>query len=280
MSNNLEDNLKSIIDRIILDIKINGPKMTVTQRARSIDQPRGGYIKRVDFKEFSLGLGEEEFEENENVHSSLIAMAVDYLTRYTLTNDIKESFYYSLLGALKKNKQRTAKKLIKGLDDESIYNAIKITGFDVVYRNGGMGYVPVNDIKPNQSLINNTKIMVYRTLNFLEIYGPVIRLGFTFDGGYTKIMASGDGDYITHDTLWDLKVLKTHFNKKHIMQLLIYWRMGLRSDYKTFKNLKYIGIYNPRKNKVFRYKLDNIENGIINIIDDEIIGYTKPVLIS
>ena len=55
-------------------------------------------------------------------------------------------------GALKENKQGTAKKLIKGikgLDDESIYNAIKLTRFDVVYRNGGMGYVAVNDIKPN-----------------------------------------------------------------------------------------------------------------------------------
>ena len=49
MNDNLEENLKPIIDRILLDIKINGVKMTVTQRTRSIYQPRGGYIKRVDF---------------------------------------------------------------------------------------------------------------------------------------------------------------------------------------------------------------------------------------
>ena len=91
------------------------------------------------------------------------------------------------------------------------------------------------------------------------------------------MVAKGDADYLTKDTLWDLKVLKDHFNKNHTMQLLIYRRMGLRSDYDTFKNVKFLGIYNPRQNKVFTYDLLKLSSEIIRIIDEEVIGYTEPL---
>lgn len=142
-----------------------------------------------------------------------------------------------------------------------------------------MGYVPVSQIKPDKDTVENVRIMVERTLKFFKIYGPVTKDGFTFEGGFTKIIGAGDGDFLTADTLWDLKVLRNHFTKNNTMQLLIYWRMGLRSDYETFKTIKYLGIYNPRKNKVFKYDLSNLSEETIRIVDDEIIGYTKPSLI-
>lgn len=117
--------------------------------------------------------------------------------------------------------------------------------------------------------------MVKRTLNFFEKYGPITKDGFTFEGAYTKIIASGDGDYLTKDTLWDLKVLKNHFTKNHTLQLFIYRRMGLKSDYETFKNIKYLGIYNPRKNKVFTYELSKLSEETIRIVDEEVIGYVS-----
>ena len=43
--------------------------------------------------------------------------------------------------------------------------------------------------------------MVKRTLNFFEKYGPITKDGFTFEGAYTKIIASGDGDYLTKDKI-------------------------------------------------------------------------------
>lgn len=283
--NNFEDlpeGAKQALDRLILLIKIFGPRMSVTQRAKTVKQPWGGYIKRVDFDEKTLGSGEEDLHEKENVHASLIGLSVDYLTRFMLTGDLEESFKISLLGSRKRNKIRTANKLlreIKGLDDQSIINAIKLTGFDVLYRTGGMGYVPVSQIKPDKDTVENVRIMVERTLKFFKIYGPVTKDGFTFEGGFTKIIGAGDGDFLTADTLWDLKVLRNHFTKNNTMQLLIYWRMGLRSDYETFKTIKYLGIYNPRKNKVFKYDLSNLSEETIRIVDDEIIGYTKPSLI-
>lgn len=263
-------------------IRLAGPHMTVTQRAKAVKQPRGGYIKRVEFDEVSLGAGDEVLNEYENVHASLMGMAIDYLTRFILTGDREDAFKISLLGSEKIKKKRTANKLLRGvtgLDDKSIANAIKLSGFDVLYRAGRMGYVPVEEIKPDQATIENVRIMVERTLNFIEKYGPITKEGFTFEGAYTKVISTGDADYLTEDTLWDLKVLKNYFTKNHTMQLFIYRRMGLRSDYETFKKIKKLGIYNPRKNKAFTYDLSKLSQETIRIVDEEVIGYGKPALI-
>ena len=249
------DELKTKNEKLAKIFENLGPLMTATKRAKSVKQPRGGYIKRVDFDEISLGLGEEELNENENIHASLMGMAIDYLTRFQLTGDKVEAFKISLLGSDRIGELETATILlygIKGLDDQSITNAIKISGYDVLYRTSGVGFIPIEEINPDQATIENVRIMVKRTLNFFEKYGP-----------------------ITKDTLWDLKVLKNHFTKNHSLQLFIYWRMGLKSDYESFKNIKYIGIYNPRKNKVFTYDLSKLPPEIIRIVDEEVIGYEE-----
>lgn len=165
----LSPKLKKAIDELILVIKIYGPQMSVTERAKDVEQPRGGYVKRVDFEEIPLGPGEETLHEDENVHASLIGMAVDYLTRFILTGDLEDSFKISILGAKKINKIRTANRLLKGisgLDDQSIINAIKLSGFDVIYRGNIFGYVPVNQIKPTSITAENVRTMVQRTVKY------------------------------------------------------------------------------------------------------------------
>lgn len=253
--------------------------MSVTQCVRTTKQPYGGYIKRADFTEVSLGGGKEELHEEENVHGSLIGLTVDYMTRFLLGSSLEEAFSISLIGASIIGDERVAHQLlskVKGLDAESITSAMKLTGYDVIYRNGVMGYKPVGSIEPDSATIENVKIMIERTLAFFEIYGPVVLDGFNFLGAYTEVISTGDGDFLTEDTLWDMKVLKGNFQKKDTLQLLIYWRMGRRSiNHKMFENIKYLGIYNPRQNKVFRISISDIANEIINIVDYEIIGYLE-----
>ena len=41
-------------------------------------------------------------------------------------------------------------------------------------------------------------------------------------GGYTDKITSGDGDFLTVDTLWDFKVLKANIKSQHTLQLLVY----------------------------------------------------------
>ena len=252
--------------------------MSVTQRVKSVEQPRGGYIKPSDFEENVLGDCDESIFDCINVHASLIGMAVDYLSRFMISKDLVESFKISIFGAINIKKEEDAAILLNnvtGLDDTSIFNAIKLTCFDVVLRAGVQNYIPVESINPNKQSIAATRILVERTLKFFDIYGPIVSDGFTFEGGYTDVISTGDGDYLTNDTLWDLKVLKNKFNKNHTLQILIYWRMGLRSDYETFKNIKYLGIFNPRKNTAYRFDVEKLSEDIIEEIDEKIIGYEK-----
>lgn len=111
---------------------------SVTARIKEIKQPRGGYIKPSQFNVEQIDDG-NILNEYENIHASVIGMAVDYLTRYTMGTKLEEAFAISCCGAelashINKNAAKEAKKYlkhIKGLDDNSIINACKMVTFDV-----------------------------------------------------------------------------------------------------------------------------------------------------
>lgn len=248
---------------------------SVTQRIKTIKQPRGGYIKPKEFIEKVLEDG-TELNSNENIHASLIGLSVDYLTRYMLGASVEKAFHISLMGSMLVNERRNAEKLIskiKGLDDKSIVNACKVVGYDVCFRAGIIGYRPVKEIMPDAPTIENIRTMVNRCLNFWEEYGPVIVDGFTFEGGYTDIVSSGDGDYLTRDTLWDLKVSKEAPKNKYTLQLLMYYIMGCHSIHNEFKSIKRLGIFNPRLNTVYLLDIANISDDIIQEVSSVVIGY-------
>lgn len=181
-----------------------------------------------------------------------------------------------MLGAKLIDKLETAAELMNGttgLEDNSIINAIKHTGFDVVYCADIMGYKPVEEICPDASTIQNIKTMAERSLHFLEVYGPKVLDGFTFKGGYTATVNTGDGDFTTADTLWDFKVSKAPIKKEHTLQLLMYWRMGLHSIHSEFERIKYLGIYNPRMNIASRLAVADISTDVIGEVEQEVIVY-------
>lgn len=249
---------------------------SVTQRVRQVSQPRGGYLKPKDFDEIILGPGIEELNEEENVEPNLVGTAVEYLTHFMTGASLETAFYISIMGARLIGKEMEAEALlkkVKGLDDNSIVSALKLTGFDTCRRAGFSNYKPVEQIEPDNATIENVRTMVNRSLHFFDIYGPKVLDGFTFRGGYTETVSSGDGDFTTKDTIWDFKVLKDKIKPKYTLQLLMYWRMGLNSIHLEFNNLKYLGFYNPRLNKVYRIEVDKISEAIINEVDREVIGY-------
>lgn len=79
--------------------------------------------------------------------------------------------------------------------------------------------------------------------------------------------------FLTEDTLWDFKVIKNEPTSKHTLQILVYYLMGIHSKHPEFKNIKYIGIFNPRLNVVYKYDLSNLSPSIIENIEQMVIGY-------
>lgn len=260
---------------------------SVTKRISMVKQPYGGYLNKKQFDITTIDDG-KILNEKENIHASLIGLAVDYLTRFLMGTSAEEAFKISLQGALcldlflnnasdkKGLALRNAKKLlkgIKGLDDESVNNVCKLVGYDVCFRAGIMGYKPVEEINPDSDTIGNIVIMVERSLTFWKEYGPIIKDGFTFEGGYTDIVSSGDGDYLTRDTLWDFKVSKEEPKSKYTLQLLMYYIMGCHSIHPEFKQIEKLGIFNPRKNKVYIANISLISPEIIEKVSRDVIGY-------
>jgi hypothetical protein len=252
------------------------PGYSVTQRIKQINQPRGGYINPRTLEVVSLGDGIDALNPGETVSPGLIGSAVDYLTRFMLGDPVKEAFAISMLGARRIGMHSKASRLmagIEGLDDRSIINAVKLSGFDVCFRSNPGNYRPVEGINPDKATIQNVRTMVERALHFFDEYGPVVFGGFTFEGGYTDTVSSGDGDFMTADTLWDFKVSKSRPTKNHTLQVLMYWRMGLRSIHAEFQNVRYLGVYNPRLNEVYRISVDHIPRDVIVEVDRDVIGY-------
>lgn len=249
---------------------------SVTVRISQVKQPRGGYLPPKIFTEISLK-DRTTLNEKENIHSSLVGLCVDYLTRYIMGSSAEESFRISLAGALSIGKGLMSNFLIsniKGLDDYSIICACKLVGYDVCARSSIMGYKPVEDINADSATLENIRTMVKRCISFWDIYGPIILEGFTFGSGYTPLVTSGDGDYLTKDTLWDLKVSKNKISNKHTLQLLVYYMLGLRSTYKEFQHIENLGIFNPRLNILNTLNILDIDRNIFDAVSRDVLGVT------
>lgn len=259
---------------------LNSYGLSVYARAQATKQPYGGYVRPRDMGNTFLGQnpsdGIDGLNPDEDVRSNLIGLAVDYLTRFMIGEKATEAFKVSLLGASIIHEDQKASQLIsriKGLDKESVISAVKLSGYDVVYRYSVFGYRQIDTIKPNDSTVENIITMVNRSLKFFERYGPCVLSGFDLEGGYTEIVANGDGDYLTSDTLWDFKVSKNRYTSVQTLQLLIYWRMGLHSIHPEFKSVEYLGFYNPRTNYASRIWVERIPPDIIEKVEFEVIGY-------
>lgn len=248
---------------------------TVTQRIKEITQPHGGYLPISSFKK-------EQFQdsrilhEEENIHASLVGLAVDYLTRFLLGASVEQAFHISCLGAFNIRMQDKASQLmstITGLNDTSIIAACKLSGFDVCYRSSTAGYKPIESINPDSNTIENIRIMVERSLIFWKKYGPITGYEITFEGGYTDTVNAGDGDFVTSDTLWDFKVSKSSPTSKHSLQLLMYYIMGLHSKHQHFKSISNLGIFNPRLNIAYICPISAIASQTIEIIEKDVICY-------
>ena len=222
---------------------------SVTGRINEITQPQGGYIKPSQFQEISFT--DNAILKDENLHHSIIGLVVDYLTRFIMGADVEKAFEISSIGYSKRIEILTfqnpdipcedAQKgidvyslfdQIKGLDDLSIISACKACTYDAWYRNpwGALHARGAEETNPDKDTIENIKTMVYRSILFWEKYGPITTDGFDFGkNGYTATVTTGEGDYLSSDTIWDFKVSKSKPTSKNTLQLAMYWIMGQHS---------------------------------------------------
>lgn len=257
---------------------------SVTARAKGVKQPYGGYLKPSLMDKRNMA-DEDILAEVENVHASIVGMVVDYLTRVMMGTPVEKAFQISLAGAEIAERLGCEQAIeeadlylmgIHGLNDESVVNACKLATFDV-WRRAPMDAFNAKtaaDTNPDADTVSNIRIMVTRNLRFWQEYGPITEEGFTFGpSGYSDVVNSGDGDYLTADTLWDFKVSKLKPKSTQTLQLLMYWIMGQHSGKLEFKGINKVGFFNPRLNLVFTYEMEKIPRSTIEEIERNVICY-------
>lgn len=246
---------------------------SVTQRAKSVKQPRGGYVplrmmERADYND-GIVLGPE------TISPDIVGLAVDYLTRFMMHSSLEDAFIISLRGATMLRRRDEGERYlsgIKGLDDASILDACRLVWFDSVVR----GAIPVGDpedILPDEVTCSNIRTMVERTISFFGLVGPVVMDAPTFRGGYTEIVDRGDGDLVTEDTFWDIKTSKNPPRTVNTLQLAMYWIIGRHSVHPELRRLGRIGVYNPRLNASWTLNMADVPKETIEAIERNVICY-------
>lgn len=254
---------------------------SVSYRARQVKQPRGGYINPTKMlTKTNLGIEPPFDVKAENVNPGLVGITVDYLTRVMTGTSVEKAFRVSFYGAGLMDQRDNAKALashIKELDDDSIIAACKLVGYDSAFRVSPEVFRPVEGINPNEETVENVSTMVKSALKFLEEYGPVTHEGITFEGGgYTKTVNTGDGDFMTADTLWDLKCSVRPPTNKHTLQVAMYWLMGMHSVHaEDYRDLKRLGFFNPRLGNVYTLCIADIPMKTLHEIEVSVIGYDE-----
>ncbi|MCI6017881.1 MAG: hypothetical protein MRZ59_03400 [Clostridiales bacterium] len=256
--------------------------LSVTQRIKSVSQPHNGYVPKslFDIVTFDDGL---DISDVKPALSSIQGMVVDYLTRFILLGDKIKAFDISIKGAMALDdinettddydNVMTLLASVNGLDRKSVINACKVVCYDTVYRSGIKSYQPSEKIDFDESLYTNIPILVNRCLSFLQSVGKVIADEFTFEGGYTKLVSSGDGDYLTKNTLIDVKVSKKDFSTKWSLQLLMYYLLGIHSIHSEFASIEKLCVFNPYKNQSYTCNIGDISDESKYKVSHKVLGY-------
>lgn len=253
--------------------------LPVTLRVRQISQSRGGWLPAGRFSRIALS-DPVSLRARENVSASVVGLGVDYLTRLMYSGDVHDSFATSLQGAMAAGMGPEASRLLSrigGLSDESVRAALDLVRFDQVARRGPAG-TPLFGVMGSHDVADdatcwNVRRMVQRSCRFLDAFGSVVWEGFTFEGGYTPVVSYGDGDFLTGDTLWDMKTLRREPTSDHTLQLLCYWLMGLHSIHPEYRRIRWIGFYNPRLDVVYRCSVASLPWPVLRRVCVHVIGY-------
>jgi len=259
--------------------------LSVTKRIETVTEPRNGYVPLKLFRQNQY----DDMQELREISSEDVSLAaiqgtcVDYLTRFMLGAKIEDAFDISIRGALELDEayenhdesERISKFLskISGLDELSILCACKAVCYDVAFRRGIGEYRDVDTVDIPVEMISNIIIMVNRCLNFLKDVGPVVDSQMTFEGGYTKLVSTGDGDYLTKDMIIDFKVSQRPFSHKWSLQLLMYYLLGIHSIHNEYKSIKYLCIFNPYKNISYIVDVNDIDDRTKYKVSHEVLGY-------
>lgn len=227
---------------------------SASEYIEQINQPRGSYIPPGVLEVESLSKGVDTLNPEENVGPDLIISAVQYMARVKLGTPAEVVFRVPMFVARRLEGDAFVFKaldLIKtgidDLDDESIINAVKLSAFGAPFFADPKSYESIEGINPDEATIQNVRTMVGHWLHFCDKY---------------------NAESPASDTFWDFEVSKSHSTEWQMFLSLMTWRRGLRLPHLWwFRGIRYLGIYNPRLDNLYRIPVDAIPKDVIAEVD-------------
>lgn len=267
--------------------------MTIEDKIKAFKQPKGGYLPVTTFEPMPQKLI-GSLCRKENIPAFLVDRTVVCMTDFLLGREKMTSFLKAMTNAPHQqtpDAEAVAKVCfdnIKGLDDESIVNAVKLITFEQEDTNA-FNFVPYYKVHLERATIINLMHLINRSVVFFKKNGELKRnIKFTPAdmsspkewveikenfGGYSPTINDGDCAYLTEDTIWDFRVSYNPPNPKHTLLVASEWVMSKHSGRAVFGGVKYIGIYNPRFNIAYRMPVADIPKNVISVIENQIIRY-------
>ena len=240
--------------------------------------------KSLDFKPYDEDGSELKMNNEESISLSLMNSTVGYMSKFlyftnngeTIDSALMKAFkpafrgidimliYSNICGEESDIFRNHIMKDITGLNPPSLIAACKLASYDI-WLNKKFNTVIDHDldsINLNEETLENLRIMIIRSLNFFDKYGPITEYDFT--------SKTGGMSFLTKDTIWDFNVYKDDISSKDALQLLTYYLMVKHSK-EVFKDVKKLGFFNPRKGVVYTLKIARIPKKMINYISKEIL---------
>lgn len=249
---------------------------TVYSRAVSVSQPNGGYIPPQSLTVSQIDEGELTIPSELN--PAYVGLSVQYMATYIFTGSYEKAteISHKVLFRMPPDDFDRLMELDHAfessndrLDQMAIMYAVSC--YDKLYREGRISdrLSPVISMESKEFLMT----LVDRILSFFHRHG-VVELEMDFRGGYTSTVRTGDGDILTKDGVWDVKVSKNEPNANQTLQVLMYYLMGTHSIHRElYQDLTKIGLYNPLKGREYWIELSTISKETLKSVENDVIGY-------
>ena len=255
---------------------------SITKICQNAKQPHGGYLPLKNFKKITYDFLPYDGSEEYNISPNIFGNAIDYGSRIFFDDNI---FDICLQAAnaigpkVHRRLNKEIKKLNKYLDKNNEYNKeavillCNIVYFDIVYRSGQYSEEDLFTCDPDDTTVFLINLYIQRTLEFFKEVGPVCATGFTFEDAFTHLFTSGDGDFLTKNTIWDIKALKANPNAQQTLQVACYYVAAKHSKKEIYKNINSFGIFNPRKNTAWILNEEEVNSDVLSIVANQFMGY-------
>ena len=260
-------------------------KYNDVQFVNNVKQPTFGSL--VPTKLVFESTYEDDFKlpKKTKISSEIIDVAVNCLTKYLLSTNIKQAFRVPLLGAKiyaynkTKNKEKYQEilnglTLINGLNKQSIYVAINLAQFEGLFSKAPIFFKKVETIDVTDDVYDLVYALIKRNIRFFEEHGPVGKISFDFLDGKPENIANASLDLITRDAIWNLNSTKKFPDEQQRLLLVLHYVMFKHCPEGVSKDLKTLGIFDARANTSYTIETKDLPYKLLTKIE-KLCGYEK-----